>query len=184
MTAIDAGLLSVTERFCHWIQRLTGVTNVWLAVQLTNVSIAGYFAWAAAYSVRISVLGRIALALFCVGLMYVLTQTVFKVPLEMYENAAYLRAAKGFRNPRRLRDAQLRSAFLILSVVLAYPILLVFINVRAHIVILSYAFVVLTTAVLYLLACDPLPPCTGKVVQWLRSSIMFLDPVHHRLERS
>jgi hypothetical protein len=29
---------------------------------------------------------------------------------------------------------------------------------------------VLTTVVLYLLACDPLPPCAGKVFDWLRKS--------------
>jgi hypothetical protein len=168
MTAIDSVLLNLTERVCHWVQRMTGVTNVWLAVQLTNASVAGYFAWAAAFSVRISVAARVGLAAFCIALLYVLTQTIFKVPFETYENAAYQRAAKGYRNPRRLRDAQLRGAFVILAVVLAFPIWLVVVNLRAHIVILSYVLLVVTTAVLYLLACDPLPPCTGKVVEWMR----------------
>jgi len=35
--------------------------------------------------------------------------------------------------------------------------------------LLSYSLIVLTTAVLYLLACDPLPPCTGWLSEWLRS---------------
>jgi hypothetical protein len=30
-------------------------------------------------------------------------QTVFSVPIEAYETAAYERVAKGFRNPRRIR---------------------------------------------------------------------------------
>jgi hypothetical protein len=34
-----------------------------------------------------------------------------------------------------------------------------------------YSLVVLTTAVLYLLACDPLPPRRGTVVEWLRSLV-------------
>ena len=34
--------------------------------------------------------------------------------------------------------------------------------------LLTEALVVLTTAVLYLLACDPLPPCEGKVREWIR----------------
>jgi hypothetical protein len=55
------------------------------------------------------------------------------------------------------------------------PLLLVYIHLRAQIVILTsqivvltYCLIVLTTMVLYLLACDPLPPCTGKVKEWLR----------------
>ena len=32
-----------------------------------------------------------------------------------------------------------------------------------------YSLVVLTTIVLYLLACDPLPPCPGTLREWLRT---------------
>jgi hypothetical protein len=31
---------------------------------------------------------------------------------------------------------------------------------------LTYCLIVLTTIVLYLLACDPLPPCTGTLKAW------------------
>ena len=110
------------------------------------------------------------MALFCGGLLYALTQTIFKVSIEAYETAAYRRVAKGIRNPRRVRDALLRISFLTLSVVLCHPILFVYITLRRHSVLLSYSLIVLTTAVLYLLACDPLPPCPGTVKQWLRRS--------------
>jgi hypothetical protein len=36
--------------------------------------------------------------------------------------------------------------------------------------LLTYSLIVLTTGVLYLLACDPLAPCAGKVTEWLRGS--------------
>ena len=49
MTYIDAALLNALEWFCHQFQRLTGRTNVWLAAQLTNLSIVMYFVWAAMY---------------------------------------------------------------------------------------------------------------------------------------
>jgi hypothetical protein len=52
--------------------------------------------------------------------------------------------------------------------VLVYPILLVYMTLRLHIVLLSYSLIVLTMVVLYLLACDPLPPCRGKLRAWLR----------------
>jgi hypothetical protein len=177
MSTIDSFLLDATERLCHAIQRATGVSNTWLAVQLTNVSVAGYFAWAAAYSVRIPALARVGLALFCVALLYAVMQTILKVPVETYERAAYQRVARGLRNPRRVRDAPLRTAFLLLSVVLAYPMALVFVNVRTHIVILSYALLELTTGVLYLLACDPLPPCAGRASHWKASECRLVNQV-------
>ena len=171
MSYIDSMVLNLTERSCCRFQRLTGRTNVWLAAQLTNLSIIVYFVWAAVYSWSSGVPSRIFVGLFCGGLLYVLTQTIFKVPVEVYENDAYRRVAKGFRNPRRVRDALLRISFLTLSVVLCYPILFVYVNLHLHVVLLSYLLVVLTTGVLYLLACDPLPPCAGKVKEWLRGSV-------------
>ena len=62
--------------------------------------------------------------------------------------------------------------------VLAYPVLFVYQNLRTlplqlkpnttNLVVLSYLLILLTTSVLYLLACDPLPPCAGKVREWMR----------------
>src|SRR4051812_35358559 len=49
MIYFDAALLNVIERLCHWFQRLTGRTNVWLALQLTNLSVIVYFTGAAMY---------------------------------------------------------------------------------------------------------------------------------------
>jgi hypothetical protein len=170
MTYIDSAILNLTEWFCRRFQLLTGRTNVWLAVQLTNLSIIVYFVWAGVYFWRSDVAVRIALGLFCSGLLYVLTQTIFKVPIEAYENDAYRRAAKGFRNPRRLRDQRLRISFLTLSLVLFSPILFVYMNLRVPMAPLTYSLILLTTVVLYLLACDPLPPCAGKVTEWLRGS--------------
>ena len=168
MTYIDTALLDLTEWLCRKLQLLTGRTNVWLAAQLTNLSIVVYFVWAGMYFWRSGGTLRIVLAVFCGGLLYVLTQTVFKVPVETHESSAYRRVAKGLRNPRRVRDALLRIPFLTLSLVLVYPVLLVYQNLRLPVVILSYSLVVLTTVVLYLLACDPLPPCPGRLREWLR----------------
>ena len=168
MTYIDSALLNLTEWCCHRFQLLTGRTNVWLAFQLTNLSIIVYFVWAGLYFVRSEGPLRIVLVLFCSALLYVLSQTIFKVPVEAHESNAYRRVAKGFRNPRRVQDAPLRIPFLTLSIVLLYPILLIYFNLRLLIALLSYSLVLLTTVVLYLMACDPLPPCAGKVTEWLR----------------
>ena len=49
MPGIDELILDLTERLCQRFQVLTGRTNVWLAVQLTNLSIIIYFFSAAIY---------------------------------------------------------------------------------------------------------------------------------------
>jgi hypothetical protein len=172
MIAIDSAVLNLTERMCRWFQRMTGRTNVWLAFQFTNLSIVVYFLWAGMQFLRSTGTSRILLALFCGVLLYMLTQTIFKVPVDAYEGSAYQRVAQGLRNPRRLRDAPLRIPFLTLSVVLFYPVVLVYLNFPFPIVVsLTYALVVLTTIVLYLLACDPLPPCPGRVSEWIRGVV-------------
>jgi hypothetical protein len=170
MPYIDSAILDLTEWLCRRLQLLTGRTNVWLAVQLTNLSIVVYFVWAGVYFWNTDVVPRIAVGLFCGALLYALTQTVLRVPIEAYENNAYHRVARGLRNPRRVRDALLRISFLTLSIVLVYPVVWVSHNLRAPAVLLTYSLIVLTTVLLYVLACDPLPPCGGKLRAWLRGS--------------
>jgi hypothetical protein len=170
MTRVDSVVLNLTELFCRKLQLLTGRTNVWLAVHLTNLSIVVYFVWAGLYSWSLGRIERALFVLFCGGLLWVLMQTVFSVPIEAYETAAFERVAKGYRNPRRVRDASLRISFLTLSLLLGYPVFFAYSNLRIEVVLLSYALIVLTTAVLYLLACDPLPPCPGRLWQWLRGA--------------
>jgi hypothetical protein len=170
MTYIDAAFLNLIEWMCRRFQLLTGRTNVWLAVQLTNLSIIMYFVWAGMVFLSATIAIRVFIGLFCGALLYVLTQTVFKVSIETYENNAYRRVSKGLRNPRRVRDAPLRISFLTLSLLMYYPVRFVYLNLQLHVVLLTYSLIVLTTVMLYLLACDPLPPCAGKVKEWLRGS--------------
>jgi hypothetical protein len=169
MTYIDSAVLDLTERICRRFQMWTGRTNVWLALQLTNLSIVVYFMWVAAlYWLSGDLALRLFVAFFCGGVFFVVTQTVLKVSVETSEAQAYRRVAKGLRNPRRIKDAQLRIAFLTLSVILSYPLWLAYLTLRLRFAIVTEALLVLTTSVLYLLACDPLPPCAGKVTVWMR----------------
>jgi hypothetical protein len=164
MTYIDSALLDVTERLCRRFQAWTGRTNLWLAFQLTNLSIVIYFMWVATlYLLNGDLAFRIFVALFCGGVFFVLTRTVFKMSIESLEADAYRRVAKGLRNPRRIRDIQLRIAFLTLSLVLSYPLWLAYVTLHLHFVLLTDALIILTTILLYVIACDPLPPCPGKV---------------------
>jgi hypothetical protein len=177
MTHIDSAVLNLTERMCRRFQVWTGRTNVWLAFQLTNLSVVIYFVWVAGlYLLSGDFALRVFVALFCGGVFFVLTRTIFRVSVEVSEAEAYRRVAKGLRNPRRLRDAQLRIAFLTLSIVLSFPLWVAYITLHLRFVLFTEALIVLTTVVLYVLACDPLPPCSGTVREWLRG--MAVLPRH------
>ena len=166
---IDLALLDLTERICHKIQMWTGRTNVWLAFQLTNLSVIVYFVWAALYFPNLPPYWRIPMALFFGGVLFALSQSVFQVSIETSEGSAYHRVAKGLRNPRRVRDAPLRLAFLTLSIVLAFPLVLIFVTLRSPVALLAYFLVGLTAVMLYLLGCDPLPPCEGRLSELARA---------------
>jgi hypothetical protein len=168
MTYVDSALVDAFEWLCRRFQRLTGRTNVWVAFQLTNLSIVVFFVWAGMHFRIADRPLRIALVVFCAALLYLLTQTVFKMPVEAYEKSAYHRVARGLRNPRRLRDAPLRISFLALSALTFFPILFVSRMLHLAVFAVGYWLTVLTTLVLYVLACDPLPPCAGRVREWLR----------------
>src|SRR4029078_9240769 len=163
MTYVDSAVLDLTERICRRFQAWTGRTNVWLAFQLTNLSIVVYFVWAAGlYLVSGDLILRIFVALVCGGVFFVLARTIFKVSIETSESFAYRRVAKGLRNPRRIRDAQLRIAFLTLSIVLSYPLWFAYRLLHLRFIPLLAALVLLTTVILYVLASDPLPPSASK----------------------
>jgi len=180
MPGIDGFILDLTERLCQRFQELTGKTNVWIAVQLTNLSIIVYFFSAAFYFPLLpSLWWRLAVALFCATVLYALSQTVLKESIKTAESNAYTRVAKGLRNPRRLRDAPLRISFLLMSVLMLYLLVFVYVLRRftpqllpyrapVYIALLSYSLIALTTVLLYVIACDPLPPCVSKVRVWLR----------------
>jgi hypothetical protein len=177
MVQLDQVLLNATERFCQRFQIWTGWTNIWLAFQLTNLSIVLYFIWVVGlYRISSILSARIFIACFCVSVFVVITRTVFRTSIDFAETQAYGRVAKGLRNPRRLRDSQLRIAFLTLSVfvvvtvstALSSPLIYASVARHSRFLLLTGALVVLTTVVLYVLACDPLPPSPGRVRVWLR----------------
>src|SRR4051812_14560515 len=173
MGYIDSVILDAIERGCRKFQLLTGRTNVWLAMQLTNLSIIMYFVWVAVSFWDTDLSLRIWVGLSCGAVLYTLSQTIFKVSIEEYENNAYRRVAKGLRNPRRIRDAQLRISFLTFAIalLLLYRIVVLYVTLRLQVVLLSYLLIVVTTVLLYLLACDPLPPCAGRVREWLQKLV-------------
>src|SRR6476659_10170172 len=172
MTYVDSAVLNLVERLCRRFQVWTGRTNVWLAFQLTNLSVIVYFiSVAGLYWLSGDQALRVFVACFCGGVFFMLTRTVFRTSIEAAESEAYRRAAKGLRNPRRIRDAQLRIAFLTLSIVLSYPLWFAYRLLHLRFIPFLAALVVLTKVILYVLASDPLPPCASKMREWFRAMV-------------
>jgi hypothetical protein len=172
MTYVDSAILNVIEWLCRRVQTWTGRTNVWIAFQLTNLSVVVYFVWVGVlYWMSGDLILRLFVALFCGGVFFVLTRTLFKTSIDVAEAEAYHRVAKGLRNPRRIRDAQLRIAFLTLTIFLSYPLWLAYITLHVRFALLTEAMILLTTIVLYVLAADPLPPNAAKLREWLRGMV-------------
>jgi hypothetical protein len=178
MLYIDSVILNTIERACRRFQRLTGRTNVWLAIQLTNLSVVVYFIWAVVVFWNVELWLRISVGVFCFGVLYVLTQTLLKESIEAYENSAFRRVANGVKNPRRVRDALLRISFLALPLALWYPAVVAYADSQLQVLLLTYSLVFLTAAVLYLLACDPLPPAQVKAQARARQPVP--SPAHEQ----
>jgi hypothetical protein len=160
---------------------------VWLAFQLTNLSIVLYFIWVAdLYLLAGDGASRAFVALFSGVVFFALTRTIFRTSIEASEIEAYRRVANGLRNPRRIRDAQLRTGFLTLTILLSFPLWLAYVTLQLRFVLLIQVLVVLTTVVLYVLGCDPLPPCAGRVREWRRgiATARKAETLTSRRERS
>jgi hypothetical protein len=170
MVFVDTVLLELTEWGCRRFQAWTGRTNVWLAFHLTNLTIVLYFTWVTALYWSSAILAlRVFVALFCGGVFVMLTRTIFRVSLEASEAQAYRRLAGGLRNPRRIRDVQLRIAFVTISIVMVLPLWLAYTMLGMRVMLTTELLAVLTTLLLYILACDPLPPCEGRLRHWVRA---------------
>jgi hypothetical protein len=172
MFYVDSAILNLIEWMCRRFQAWTGRTNVWLAFQLTNLSVVVYFVWVGVlYWLSGDLILRLFVALFCGSVFYVLTRTLFRSSIDVAEAEAFHRIAKGLRNPRRIRDVQLRIAFLTLTIFLSYPLWLAYLTLHLRFALLTEALILLTTIVLYVLAADPLPPAASKLREWWRGLV-------------
>lgn len=95
MTYVDSAVLNLTEWLCRRFQTWTGRSNVWLAFQLTNLSVVVYFTWVIGlYLLSGDLALRVFVAVFCGGVFFVLTRTIFKTSIEVSETEAYQRLAR------------------------------------------------------------------------------------------
>ncbi len=162
----DQKVVDVLERFCHWQQRWLGTSHyTWLRL-FTIIHIVIFY--------TINGLGGSPVE------WVVLSVLLTFLPLSVWwEKKSLDRRQKGFANPlRKMIEA------IILRFTVGYfaTALLLFASVY-EVLITADRFVIITLINVYWLsfisiyilpACDPLPPTTSKVREWLEKT--FLKP--------
>ena len=153
--AFDQWLLGKFEAFAHWFQRLTGRTNLFLAKIALCV---GATFW------LFSMLSRQQFILFAIfgAIMFMRTLT-----MDWDEKKAYRRLEQGVANPGKITGFRgrlfLQFWFLLLA---ALEIPLLFVAEMKPLISAGQIFFVFAE---YFEACDPLPPGTSKIREWLDS---------------
>lgn len=161
VTIVDKG----TEKTCHWFQRMTGLTNYWIlgkeCIVVSFTIIAEFMLrgvgmkpnWFTSTGFGVSTYWRIVGGLVIFG--YLSVGAFF---WQVKEENAYDRLTLGLANPNKMEG------FKVLRLVL-----LTF--CWGDLYILSY------TLYAFLDACDPLPPCRGKVREWWENRNKKLVPI-------
>lgn len=151
----DRWLIGKFEAFAHWFQRLTGRTNWFLALCAICISNATflYFFWK---------IGDLAIALILGVLSFLDVLAV-----SSFEMDAARRLEKGLANPRKsFFGATMRLFFVAFIGWLFVPFWFRRFDVDQMTVAFALCFFFLYQ---YFSACDPLPPGTSKIREWLES---------------
>lgn len=164
---IDWFFLSHFEKGCHFLQKMTGKTNYYYvglcSFLIVLISLGVYF--------DIFPKGLIGEG----GLIYnrndmvwfwvnIFIFTFFSSSWKIIEAWAYTNLNNGVANICKIMHTA-RLARILLVIMLPFVLLLPVPQIQIY----DKVFIVLVTLVLFLLSCDPLPPCTGKVKEWLKS---------------
>ncbi|MBI1957310.1 MAG: hypothetical protein HYS44_02535 [Candidatus Niyogibacteria bacterium] len=153
LLAADNWLILQFERFSHWFQRLTGKTNFFLTAALSLVISVVYF-FLAFFT---------QLPIYFIGSAFFFIYSIFA---QWSEKQGLDRVSRGFANPKK---TLLPIKFIRIGIPVIY-VPLIFSNLEFGVVNwMSNGILFLVWAILYLFACDPLPPGTSKLREWANS---------------
>ena len=157
---LDDWVIEKTEKFCHWFQKWTGKTNYFLA-QVMAVFLFGFFT---SYAVEFFLENHVAHATFYgfLGAVYLLN--VFWIIPEREQNA-FKRLSEKVANPIKNGIIYKIIRLFTLIAVLFYCLIETVLIFRFG-NIFDVRFLVFALSLLgffYFIACDPLPPCSGKL---------------------
>lgn len=170
LTTLDTWLVGKTESFCHWFQRMTG-WNCYRLLQLCHVLSTACLITEIAVTRKYFVTNSI--------LVFVSLFDVFYV-IPWKERAAESRLLRQVSNPSKLTDRIWR----IMTVLIVVPFdgvgwyaLAMFRMDSRH--WSGHVWALLLVLRGYLDACDPLPPCIGRIKEWLSSGHLTPVPVEN-----
>jgi hypothetical protein len=175
----DEFVLLKVEKCCHWFQRMTGKTNFYLnglvsfivaailvkvyfsvSLNFAEVKEGGLLIWAQEHPI-----------IYWMYISYYLGDAFL---WHIWERLAYDRLGKGLANPYKKvwRTMRLVSIFLVFGTLPFFP---------EFLSPYDEAYIILSVAYLYLSSCDPLPPCSGKIKDWLsqrKQKFVIVETVH------
>ncbi|MBI2120863.1 MAG: hypothetical protein HYT94_04535 [Parcubacteria group bacterium] len=165
---IDWFFLSHFEKGCHFLQRLTGKTNYYYAgfcsFLIVMISLGVYY-----HLFPKELVGENTLIVnhkhptwFWYGVF--LFTNYFTWVWKISETCAYDRISHGLSNPSKINIIH---RFIRLNFIVATPIFVLL--PIPEIQIYDKVFELLLTLFIFFMDCDPLPPCKGKVKEWLAS---------------
>lgn len=163
---LDIWLIGRVEKSSHAFQRLTGRTNFWLfgrlclfvVLVLLRCMVVQVMTGIKEGDLGVND-GGIGIFIFAVWFMSLLYRGIFQ--WQSLESEAWSRLERGLANPEKHIALH---RYLRLFWVTFFPLNLftLFFDYRAYRLIW-----IVIPFVYYLEACDPLPPCNGKVREWL-----------------
>jgi hypothetical protein len=161
---IDWFLLSHFEKgVCHPLQRLTGKTNYYfwgLCNFLITIILVGALFNVLPQGNIIAFTARQHSTIFWI---FALLFAIRSLCWRSRELLAYDRLRDKLSNPEKISASAM--FFRVLSVFYLFLLFGGFVGTY------DKAFIVLGSISLFLSACDPLPPCKGKVKEWLKSFV-------------
>ncbi len=177
---LDGKILAAIEKFAHWFQEMTGKTNYFLIgfVALIKLGFVLMILWSGVGRLPPEnlVIGDCLMIakkhwlwtiVIATGLLF---ESLFSWQLD--EVKSFKRLEQGLANPKKKSVPQIIWRLANLSMVGGFCGWS-FLSDRQYLIFFVCMFIWIG---LYLEACDPLPPCRGKIGEFLQS--LFLKPAY------
>lgn len=172
---IDGFLLGNFEKGCQWVQKQTGLTNFyWGAMCLFLMAMLFLVVDFSVFPEEIvsheSYLFRLSQTSKAFLLILAILCFILALDYKSDEEMAYSRLSEGLANPKKVCSRSRIIRILEPAILLTW---FLFINRGIYDNMLGVLFALYS----YLRACDPLPPCRGKIGQWLDRNFDRQEPM-------
>lgn len=166
---IDSAIIGFVEKFAHWFQKLTGKTNFFLAGAINGVLLVPCFIAIMRGTDLFNPMNpqpeeRTTFDYIILFFLICIFSESALFGWKKDEDAAWKRLTQGLANPKK---SSFTAAMVRMCIVLLCSLLTAFALEEGNLI--SAAITSLFLLGSYLESCDPLPPCQGKIKEWLGS---------------